>query len=239
MGLSNSYFRFKQFIVNQGECAMKVTTDACIQGAWTPALDGTERILDVGTGTGLLALMLAQKATDALIDAAELDNKAAAQAMQNFSDSPWNEQLTVISCDIKEYHAPYKYDLVISNPPFFSNSLQGPAANRNMARHTDTLSYNDLLDAIDRNLAPNGLASILLPRPESLLFENLIEEKGWHIHNCLQIKDNDNAAIKRVVLLTGRIAPDVRAAETLVIKQHDGSYTDKFKQLLSPYYLQL
>ena len=239
MGLSNSYFRFKQFTVNQGECAMKVTTDACIQGAWTTVATDTKRILDIGTGTGLLALMLAQKATNVLIDAAELDNEAAAQARQNFSDSPWNERLNVISCDIKEYHAPYKYELIISNPPFFNNSLQGPAANRNMARHTDTLSYNDLLDAIDRNLAPKGLTSILLPRPESLLFGKLIEEKGWHIHNCLQIKDNNNAAIKRVVLLTGRVTPNVRATETLVIKQHDGSYTDRFKQLLSPYYLQL
>lgn len=239
MGLSNSYFNFKQFTVHQGDCAMKVTTDACIQGAWTPVDKEVKRVLDIGAGTGLLSLMLAQKAPNIIVDAVELDEQAATQAGQNFAGSPWPDRLNVICGDIQAYMVTHNYDLIISNPPFFNNSLKGPEASRNKARHTTTLSYDGLLNAIDKNLNPGGLASVLLPRPESDLWEQLLEKDGWHIHSSLQVKDNDNATIKRIVFLFGRHSPDRRSTQLLVIKQSDGSYTDAFKQLLSPYYLKL
>jgi tRNA1Val (adenine37-N6)-methyltransferase len=140
MGLGNSYFQFKQFTVHQGDCAMKVTTDACIQGAWTPVQKDEVRILDIGAGTGLLSLMLAQKAPNAIVDAVELNEQAATQAGQNFAGSPWADRLNVICSDIQGYRATHKYDLIISNPPFFNNSLKGPEASRNNARHTTALT---------------------------------------------------------------------------------------------------
>lgn len=216
---------------------MKVTTDACIQGAWTPLTFEAKRILDIGTGTGLLALMLAQKPSGTTIKGVELDYKAARQAEQNFRSSPWAERLSVEFTDIKEYTATVKYDLIISNPPFFNNSLQGPNAEKNRARHTETLSYEELFNAIDRNLTDNGLASVLLPCPETELWGKLVTENGWHIHQLLQIKDNDNAPIKRMVFLFGRMSPNIRQSQLLVIKKTDGAYTDIFKQLLGPYYL--
>ncbi len=239
MGLSNSYFSFKQFTVHQGDCAMKVTTDACIQGAWTPVPKEAKQILDIGAGTGLLSLMLAQKTPSAIIDAVELDEKAAMQARKNFVDSPWADHLNVICSDIQGYTAEHKYDLIISNPPFFNHSLKGPEEARNNARHTTTLTYEDLFKSIDANLNTGGLASVLLPRPESDLWEKLVEKNGWHIHNSLHVKDNDNAIVKRIVFLLGRHSPDKRQTQQLVIKQSDGSYTEPFKQLLRPYYLKL
>lgn len=218
---------------------MKVTTDACIQGAWTPVQKNSGRILDIGAGTGLLSLMLAQKAPNAIIDAVELDEQAAMQARQNFAHSPWADRLNVICTDIQGYTAAQKYDLIISNPPFFNHSLKGPEEARNNARHTTTLTYEDLFKSIDDNLNTGGLASVLLPRPESDLWEKLVEKNGWHIHSSLHVKDNDNAIIKRIVFLFGRHSPARRQTQLLVIKQSDGSYTEPFKQLLGPYYLKL
>lgn len=239
MGLSNTYFRFKQFNIEQAGCAMKVTTDACIQGAWTPVAENVKRILDIGTGTGLLALMLAQRSKEATIDAIELDTAAALQAQQNVRDAPWADRINIIETDANGYQSPNKYDLIVTNPPFFNNSLQGNNATRNNARHTNTLSYNQLLHIIDTNLDKNGKASVLLPCPETDLWIALLHEHNWHVLQCLQIKHTDSAAIKRMVLMIGRNPADVTTTETLVIKGADGAYTQHFSQLLSPYYLAL
>ena len=239
MGISNSYFDFKQFRISQADCAMKVTTDACILGAWTPLSPEIKRVLDIGSGTGLLALMIAQKNKDVIIDAIEIDKDAAQQARANVAASPWADRINVLECDINEYHTGHKYDLIICNPPFFNNSLLSHKQAKNMARHTISLSYENLFDAIKNNLAENGTASILLPLPESTIWEDLVAKKGWHVINTLSVKHRDNAAIKRKVTMINNNNTEIRHSQTLVIQKSDGSYTDVFAKLLAPYYLNL
>lgn len=235
--MSNSYFRFKQFNIEQERCAMKVTTDACIQGAWTPLLPQVKRVLDIGTGTGLLSLMLAQRNPDVIIDAVELDSDASAQAKENVLASAWHDRVSVVQGDVCNYPFSHKYDLIISNPPFFNNSLLSDKANKNMARHTESLSYVDLLQAIEMNLSDNGYASVLLPFAEYRVWSKLIQETGWFEFDRLLVKHTPDAAAKRVVCLFGKQAISAKE-ETLVIKD-DGVYTQQFTTLLSPYYLDL
>ncbi len=236
--MGNSYFQFKQFRIEQGSCAMKVTTDACILGAWVPVLPGVRRIMDIGAGTGLLTLMLAQRTEGVFIDGIELDSDACAQARQNVSSSPWGNRVTIIEGDVKQYHPAEKYDVIITNPPFFNNSLLGPAAARNAARHTVWLSYNELINAIAANLSTDGYAAILLPLEESKTWKEVVAAKGWHIFKQLQVLHRPGAVVKRVVLL---MSPTARGAEEeteqLVIQNQDGTNTSDFIALVQDFYL--
>lgn len=236
--MSNSYFKFKQFTIEQGDCAMKVSTDACIQGAWTPINEHVSSVLDIGTGTGLLSLMMAQRNATARIDAVELDASAAAQARDNFVASPWQERLTVYHADVKAYQTPHRYDMVICNPPFFQNSLQGDNATRNMARHTNSLSYEDLLWSFDRVLADEGYASILLPVTEFSMWEELLASKEWYIAKKLMIKPRAELRHNRVVGVCKRGNATNDLTEELCIYTTDG-YTEHFTELLAPFYLKL
>ncbi|MET4758482.1 tRNA1(Val) (adenine(37)-N6)-methyltransferase [Endozoicomonas sp. NE40] len=148
---SNTYFQFKQFRVDQDQCAMKVTMDACLFGALVD-VEESQRILDIGTGTGLLSLMAAQRSS-AHIDAVELDDDAARQARQNVAQSPWSDRITVTQSAIQQFFgAPDGYDTIICNPPFFENSLKAANDKRTMARHTESLSFSDLVQATSRLL---------------------------------------------------------------------------------------
>src|SRR5688500_11779251 len=129
--MANQYFQFKQFSIQQDRCAMKVSTDACIQGAWTPIADNVKDVLDIGAGTGLLSLMLAQRNYDIRIDAVELDVEAAQQAKENVASSPWKDRVEVIQADVTQHSFTKLYDMVICNPPFFNNSLLGDTDTRN------------------------------------------------------------------------------------------------------------
>lgn len=217
---------------------MKVTTDACIQGAWTPVDSNVRRVLDIGTGTGLLALMLAQRSGDVTIDAIELDKDAAAQAGENVAASPWGRRVAVIQADACAYTGAERYDMIVSNPPFFHNSLLSDKEQKNMARHTGALSYEELLAAIDRNLAAEGYCSVLLPYTEYEAWKTLATEKGWHETGRLHVRHRPGAEVKRVVGLYARQAQPL-TQEELVIQDEAGNYTGGFTTLLSPYYLNL
>ena len=234
----NSYFQFKQFRVEQGRCAMKVTTDACIQGAWTPLQPQVRRVLDVGSGTGLLALMLAQRSADVQVDAVELDPEAAAEADANVLASPWKERINVIAGDARQYVASEKYDLIISNPPFFRNSLPSITENKRMARHTGSLAYMDLLEVIAANLADDGYISILLPDTEYAIWIDLLHENGWSEFERLSVRHRPGAGVKRVVGLFRREAAGTSIETDLVISNEEG-YSSDFRKLLSPFYLDL
>ena len=238
MGISNTYFQFKQFRIAQEKCAMKVTTDACIQGAWTPVSNNVRRILDIGTGTGLLALMMAQKASDAVIDAIDLDHNAVEQAIENITASAWSNIIHILERDAAIYTSDIKYDLIITNPPFFNNSLLSGKTDKDIARHTLTLSYKTLFHTIEQNLSDNGYASILLPEPESQIWENMIKNNGWFISSKLQVKHRASAPVKRVISIIQRHDTPTQL-ETLTIKNENNIYSDYFIELLAPYYLNL
>jgi len=238
MGMSNSYFRFKQFTVHQEHCAMKVSTDACIQGAWTPIGAQVKNILDIGAGTGLLSLMLAQRQPQAKIDAIELDAAAAQQAAQNIAASPWADWVAVITGDIRTFRPEKKYELIICNPPFFNSSLLGPADDRNNARHTISLSYQDLFIAIQNHLQQGGLASVLLPVTEHQQWEELLRNNGWSVAYKLNVIPVAGRQPNRIVSLCCE-GQGTLQQEDLVIRKQGNEYSDTFKELLRPYYLDL
>lgn len=238
--MPNDYFQFKQFRIQQDACAMKVSTDACIQGAWTEVDDTVTRILDIGAGTGLLSLMLAQRSrSDVMIDAIELDEPTAAQAAENASSSPWSERITVMQGDITVLPLQAQYDMVICNPPFFNNSLQGDDTQRNMARHTNTLGYAELLHSLQCALTSEGYASILLPVAEHAIWKQLLDEEGWHISQELWVKPNKVKPVNRVVSICSRQQGSGLVKEELCIYNGDRTYTGEFAALLADYYLAL
>jgi tRNA1Val (adenine37-N6)-methyltransferase len=235
--MGKSSFEFRQFRISQDQCAMKVSTDACIQGAWTPATGNA--ILDIGTGTGLLALMLAQRAPQATIDALEFDIQAVLQARQNVEASPFAAQIRVHETDAKAWHADRHYDLILCNPPFFSNSLKGPDSQRNRARHNDTLNQDDLAEMLSRFLHIKGIASVLLPASEAGNWEKAMGRHSLHVRQILHIKPFADKVPNRVIYLCGREQVSQIIQHELIIYTEPGKYTTGFTELLRPYYLYL
>lgn len=236
--MSNSYFQFKQFTIRQERCAMKVSTDACIQGAWVPVADNVKTVLDIGTGTGLLSLMLAQRYSHIQIDAIEIDANAAAQAQENIAASPWADRITVIQADATNHTFGKQYDMVICNPPFFNNSLLGDNVQRNQVRHTLILTYNALFNIIQKVLKPHGYAAILLPAAEHEEWRALLENKRWGITKELQVFPKQDVNYNRVVSICTANAQTTHT-EHLQIYATGGGYTDAFTALLQPFYLKL
>jgi len=247
----NSYFRFKQFTLHQDRCAMKVSSDACLLGAWVAsqlqALHAGRvfRGLDIGTGTGLLALMVAQANPGAHLAAVEMDAAAATQAQENAQASPWSDRVVVWPLAIQAMNVPIdgRYEAIVSNPPFFNHSLKsekGPA--RNLARHTDALPYPDLWAAVARLLAPTGRFYLLLPLPEAEVFAAQAGQYQFGLLEKLLIQDSPAKSPHRVVLTFGphqQAAPspaDQLATTTLVVKQANGTYSDAFRALMGPFY---
>lgn len=238
--MSNTYFQFKQFKVEQANCAMKVSTDACIQGAWSPLMPNTKHVLDIGTGTGLLSLMLAQRHPSISIDAIELDATAARQAQENFSNAPWSNRLHLLQGDAIIYPFNKKYDYIICNPPFFNNSLLGPEQQRNQARHSITLSYQQLVSLLKNNLTATGHASILLPFYEGThLWTSLLEEAGMHVIHALHITPSINKPPNRIVFICSLSHHENLTSDLIHIRNSDQNYSDSFIRLLQPFYASL
>lgn len=237
--MANSYFQFKQFTIQQDQCAMKVSTDACLQGSWTPIAECVSDVLDVGTGTGLLSLMLAQRSETIQIDAVELDEAATQQAKENVASSPWKDRVKLINADIRSYSFRKQYDLVICNPPFFSNSLLGETDSRNLARHTVSLSQLDLLSVLNRVLKADGYASILLPVAQHATWAKLIEDFGWNINRRLDIHHKSNSSVNRIVSLCSRKPTEKLVEERLILYMAPSQYSAEATELLKPFYLKL
>lgn len=234
--MSNSYFRFKQFTIHQDRCGMKVSTDACIQAAWAPIQQHVKLVLDIGAGTGLLSLMLAQRNNSILIDAIELDEAAAEQAKENVAASPWAGRINVMQGGVKNYSFTTMYDMVICNPPFFINSLQSEEAQRNNARHDVALRQEDLLEVIDKCTNEEGYAVIMLPPVEHTVWQQLCEKNGWYLVQKLEVQPRAGKEANRIIGVYIRTKAALRS-ETLSIKNADNSYTEAFTELLRPFYL--
>lgn len=236
--MANDYFKFKQFTIHQQHCAMKVTTDGCLFGAWLAnELQNTSpnsRCLDIGTGTGLLSVMVAQKTT-ATIDAVEIDINASEQAKQNIAASPWHKKLQIFNSAIQTFQsAPYDY--IFTNPPFFDNDLKSADAKRNLALHSAALSLEDLLANITRLLAPSGHFAILLPYHRVAFFEDLAGANGYHLHKKTLVQQTPKHPYFRGMLVFGHAKKEA-IVDSIIIKQ-DNIYTPEFTDLLKDYYLQ-
>jgi tRNA1Val (adenine37-N6)-methyltransferase len=238
--MSNSYFQFKQFTVQQEQCAMKVCTDACLFGAWAADLLQQKKvntILDIGTGTGLLSLMVAQK-TGAAIDAVEVDKNAFQQAKDNFSTSHWAEKLTTINSDITVFNTAKKYDCIISNPPFFEDDLRSPHNNKNAAKHDTSLTFQVLLQQVTRLLKEDGGFAVLLPyhRVEYFISEGV--KQGLFCNEKVLVKQTTKHNYFRGMLLFSANKIEAVTKE-ITIKDDSGKYTSEFISLLKEYYLYL
>ncbi len=219
---------------------MKVCTDSCLFGAWVA--DKIERkiidpksILDIGTGTGLLSLMVAQKSI-AKIDAIEIDENSFMQAKDNFVKSNWNSRFQVFHADIKNHFTNKKYDLIICNPPFYENDLRSSSKRKNIAKHHDSLTLEDLVQAIKFNLADDGNFTVLLPLHRIEYFKKLALENNFYFKNELLIKQTPRHSCFRGILFFGT-QKEVVATNELVIKDIEGNYTEKFIFFLKDYYL--
>jgi tRNA1Val (adenine37-N6)-methyltransferase len=235
--MPNSYFRFKQFSIQQERCSMKVCTDSCVFGAWTAGkIKGSRRILDVGTGTGLLTLMLAQK-NQAQYDAIELDPEASGQATENISASPWSANIVLINADVRQYLFSHLYDFIIVNPPFFESDLHSPSAKKNKAKHEESLTLEELIFILRRLLNPRGAFSILLPFHRTGYFEKLASDNGMFLQEKLLIRQTPSHGPFRSVLLFASTAPDFVPVHELTIRDEEGKETAELGELLRDYYL--
>ena len=237
--MGNSYFKFKQFTIEQDACAMKVCTDACLFGAWVAnnikALH-FKSLLDIGAGTGLLSLMVAQQ-HNVPIDAVEIDAAAAKQASENFEASPWADRLHVLNADIRKLDSSKKYGFIYSNPPFFDNDLKSTKQQRNTALHSANLSAKDLIVSIKRLLTDDGYFALLLPPHRVNEHEQLANEAGLFIIKKVSVKQTEKHSTFRVMLLFGPTQQQVEESE-IIIKE-GGSYSTQFIELLKDYYLYL
>ncbi|MEO6718834.1 MAG: methyltransferase, partial [Ferruginibacter sp.] len=202
--MPNSFFRFKQFTVHQDQCSMKVCTDACVFGAHVAAhiekgMLPINLVLDIGTGTGLLSLLLAQK-NSAVIDAIEIDKDAATQSKENFSDSPWSHRLHVYNKDAKQFHPGKKYDCIITNPPFFEDDLHSPDERKNTAKHDLTLNFDQLLKVIDDHLSAEGFFAVLLPAQRAEDFIQVAEKQPFYLKEKVLFQHTVNHAWFRTIL---------------------------------------
>jgi tRNA1Val (adenine37-N6)-methyltransferase len=244
--LSNSYFQFKEFIVHQDKCAMKVTTDACLFGAWCAEVINKEELiinnsLDIGSGTGLLSLMVAQK-TGLVIDAVEIDEQAAEQTKENFEVSPWKERLNVYNGSIQDFSDDHHdrsshYQIIFSNPPFFDNDLKSERATRNIALHSAALSLEELFFAVNKLLSPEGIFLVLLPYHRKQEAEKTALTQGLYMRDVTDVRQTDKHPFFRSMFVFSRKPATIRSEEIII--KTDNTYTPDFIAMLKDYYLHL
>lgn len=234
--MGGDQFQFKQFTIIQDRCAMKVGTDGVLLGAWTNP-KGARRILDIGTGTGLIALMLAQR-SQAEIDAVEIDLAACLQARENVARSPWFQRITVHHCRLQDYTPPAEqlYDLLVANPPFFTNVYKAANPTRSLARHDDQLTLSDLLESADRLLTKEGRLTVIYPSTAINLCHKLVQKQGFFCNQTVWIKPTPYSPPKRVLMEISRSSFSHGDAE-ITIEKSRHIYTSEFIDLVREFYL--
>lgn len=219
---------------------MKVGTDGVLLGAWTAIASNVESILDIGTGTGLLALQMAQRSDAEIIDAVEIEDNAFEQAVENFENSVWADRLFCYHASIQEYveEVDEKYDLILSNPPYFKSAAQEIKKERAMARHHKNLSFQALLEATSRLLSADGSCAFVIPYEEETRFLQLAEKSGLYPDRITRVKGNQATALKRSLLQLSRQTKDLKITElSIEIKRH--VYTDDYIDLVKDFYLKM
>lgn len=242
--MPNSYFQFKQFTIYQDKCAMKVTTDACLFGAWVANDVKNEFIknaIDIGTGTGLLSLMILQKNPEIEIDAIEIDSETSVQASENIKASSWSEKARIINEELKHFTPLKKYELIICNPPFYENELQPGNQKKKQAHHSSDLTLKDLVHFIKNNLANDGTFYLLLPFKRDNEIKKLLTSHHLFIQKIVFVSQSESHGYSRI-MLKGRIKDKnftETIIETITICNSKNEYTPEFINLLKDYYLKL
>jgi tRNA1Val (adenine37-N6)-methyltransferase len=235
--MSADRFEFKQFTINQSRCAMKVGTDAVLLGAWIQ-IEGAESILDIGTGTGVIALMMAQKST-AMITAIDIDASACEQSKENISNSPWPDRIKVLNESLQQFtiNNQHKFDLIVSNPPYFVDAYKSLEEARNQARHADQLPFNEFINCAKLLLHEKGKICVILPTRESIKFRELAAANQLYLTRIMHIKTTEYKDEKRQMLQFELINKKL-VDETLVIEQDERhNYSKEYKELTKDFYL--
>ena len=219
---------------------MKVCTDACLFGAWSANKflsyrPNAKNILDIGTGTGLLTLMLAQK-IDANFFAVEMDQPSSSQALQNFKASPWRDKILLQTINILNLESEIKFECIICNPPFYENDLASPHQNKNAAMHSSELNFSQLLNAMHKHLEVHGVASVLVPFAREAHFEARVLQSGFYLSEKMQVRQTpQHPFFRSMYLLSLTRLKDVKSA--MEIKSTANDYSIEFRALLKNYYL--
>lgn len=231
-------FTFKQFHIDHSRCAMKVGTDGTLLGAWATLPPHAKKILDIGTGSGLIAIMAAQRHPTAKITAIDIDKDCVMQATENAVASPWAERIEVIETPLQEYSQEEKFDVIISNPPYFADSMHSPDRQRTTARHTASLSFKELTDGVLRLLADDGLFAVILPTAESELLLSASRGRLFTWRRC-EVWSTPESGARRIMLeLKREPLKDLAKKEKIIIEQGGRHvYSEEYKALTADFYL--
>ena len=236
-------FRFKKFEVINERSAMKVNTDGVLLGAAMTLTPSDCRLLDVGTGTGTIALMAAQRLAGAVwIDAIDIDEPSASEAAANFKHSPWADSLHAHNLSLEEFESALqqsecRYDLIFSNPPYFEDSLTAPDERKSAARHTsDGLSYRDIFDFAKTHLSDSGRVALVLPSDQETAICRYARMSGLHLFRVLRIRTVPRKAPSRIVIEFSRVRPQF-VDDTILTIQNEGQYTQEYLSLTKDFYL--
>jgi len=237
--MPNDFFKFKQFTIRQNACPMKVGTDGVLLGAWVNVEETTLRILDVGTGTALIAIMLAQRSPLAQIDAVEVDEAAAAQAKQNAESSPWASRLNIVHQNFNDFarNSTSRYDLIVSNPPYFKQSLASPDKGRTTARHTEKLLHEELISGSLNLLAEQGKLAVVMPCVEGNIFIALAEKAGLYCHRKLNVSTKKDRPVKRLLMEFSRSKEKLEEQNLYIENSDPSSFTAEYQALTKDFYL--
>lgn len=236
--MPNDVFEFKKFSIKQSKCAMKVGTDAVLLGSWVND-DKSKRVLDIGTGTGIIALMLAQK-TNAHIFALEIDNPSFEQAVDNVNESVFKDRITLINESFQNYSKAVseKFDLIVTNPPYFIDSLKSNDSNRSTARHADVLPFKDLIEGIKSILSEWGKLCLILPKREAEYFKKLAEHEGFHLTKLLRVRNSPDKEDDKRHIMQFEFKANTYSESILYIRTNKPQeYSEDYKYLTKDYYI--
>lgn len=233
-------FKFKQFTIQQDQCAMKIGTDGVLLGAWTSLGNNPDSILDIGTGTGIIALQMAQRSDAVTIDAIEIDANAYEQSVENFENSDWADRLFCYHCSLQEFTEEPEgtYDLIVANPPFYTDDFKTVNEARNKARFTTSLSFEDLLFSVSKLLSEQGVFSVIIPFKEEANFIILAKEHQLFTTRICRVKGTPTSEIKRS-LIEFSFQKASLIMEDLIIEHERHQYTKEYQNLVKEFYLKM
>ncbi|WP_313112917.1 tRNA1(Val) (adenine(37)-N6)-methyltransferase [Aequorivita sediminis] len=236
----NKPFKFKQFTIEQDRCAMQIGTDGVLLGAWVSIENNPFSILDIGAGTGVIALQLAQRSDAKMIDALEVDDNAYEQCVDNFENSSWGDRLFCYHATLGEFveEIEDKYDLIISNPPFYSENYKTSDESRDLARFNDSLPFDELIFSASQLLSDEGIFAVIIPRKEEESFIKLAEQENLFPNRICRVKGNESSQEKRSLIQFSfeKMTPKI---ENLTIESSRHKYTEEYISLVNEFYLKM
>ena len=236
-------FKFKEFTIHQDKTAMKVGTDGVLLGAWCSVDGYADSILDIGSGTGVISLMIAQRSDAMTIDAVELDENAYEQSVANFEESDWGDRLYCYNATFQEFSDELEeeeetYDLIVSNPPFYTDAFQSEDASRNKARFTSALSFEELIVGVSKILSENGIFAVVIPFKEEVFFIALAKENNLFLNRVCRVQGNETSEVKRSLMEFSSIEVELKE-ESLIIEIARHQYTEAYIDLTRDFYLKM